>query len=105
MAAAFAAGVMITIHKDGETTQIEVPEGSKVRVAADGGVDVTLPEDEKDEIMAAARARVREAMRDKEKMQGRWDVISMNIYGKETPQLEYMVWHYCPNVSRIATTG
>lgn len=90
MAAAFAAGVMVTIHKNGETTQVEVPEGSKVRVAADGGVDVTLPEDE----MAAARARVREAMRDQEKLQGRWSVVSMNFSGKEASRkfVEDMEW-------------
>ena len=39
----FALGITIHIQKDGKVTAIEVPEGSKSRVAADGQLDVTLP--------------------------------------------------------------
>lgn len=39
----FAAGVMITIYKNGEKTQVEVPDGSQVRVGAEGDVEVRPP--------------------------------------------------------------
>jgi len=39
----FALGIMIRIHKDGKETAIEVPEGSKARVSAEGEIDLTLP--------------------------------------------------------------
>jgi len=40
---ALALGIMIRIHKDGKETAVEVPEGSKARVTADGQLEVTLP--------------------------------------------------------------
>jgi HEAT repeat protein len=41
-----AAGIVIAIQRgNGPTTTVEVPEGSEVKVAEDGGVAVTLPSD------------------------------------------------------------
>jgi RND family efflux transporter MFP subunit len=39
----FALGIMIHIHKDGKQTDLEAPEGSRIRLGANGDVDVDLP--------------------------------------------------------------
>ena len=39
----FALGITIRIKKDGQTTTVEVPDGSSTRISAEGQVDVNLP--------------------------------------------------------------
>ncbi|MGO9112680.1 MAG: efflux RND transporter periplasmic adaptor subunit [Thermoguttaceae bacterium] len=43
MAAAFVAGILITIKRDGKETNIDVPDGTNARFTADGQLEVTLP--------------------------------------------------------------
>ena len=43
MAAGFAAGILITIKRDGKETNIEVPDGANARITANGQVEVALP--------------------------------------------------------------
>jgi uncharacterized protein (TIGR03067 family) len=61
-----ASGIMIRIHKDGRETVVDVPEGSRARVTADGQVDLTLP----------GRSQTAElATPDEEAIQGTWEVL------------------------------
>ena len=43
----FALGILITIRKDGRQTAIDVPDGSKTQITAQGNVDVDLPDRQK----------------------------------------------------------
>jgi uncharacterized protein (TIGR03067 family) len=75
MAASFAAGVIITIYRDGRLTRLDVPEGSDVRISPDGDVDVTLP--------SVSTSVVEAAPTDSHAIQGVWQVTAMAHGGRE----------------------
>jgi len=64
----FALGIMIRIHKDGQETTIEVPEGSNARINADGELDVTLS--------GRTKPTATGAVPDEKAIQGTWEVLS-----------------------------
>jgi uncharacterized protein (TIGR03067 family) len=64
----FALGIMIRIHRDGKDTDVEVPDGSKVRVT-DKVVDVTLPGR-----MSSPSANANPAA-DLKALEGQWRVV------------------------------
>ena len=67
----FALGIMIRIKKDGQTTTIEVPEGSNSRIAADGSLDVALPEKSAPPPASAAAKPIN----DLKSLYGMWKIV------------------------------
>ena len=63
----FALGKIIRIKKDGQTTTVEVPNGSDARIGSGGEVDVTLPgQGEPGNVNPAAELKA---------LQGKWTVL------------------------------
>lgn len=90
LAAGFAAGVIITIYKNDQATQVEVPDESQVRIDPKGDVQVTLPGTEDATGSAAAFENARSgaaAMErsDVEALQGVWQVESGQDSGRRSP--------------------
>ncbi len=81
VSASFAAGVIITIYRDGKATRLEVPDGSEVRVGADGNVDVTL---------SNQPASVPDASpTDLQALQGVWRVEAVFRAGRALPKEQF----------------
>jgi len=68
IAAAFAAGVLITINKSGERYQVEVPKDSHTVVDDSGNVTVDIP--------GQAKAAVGAVVPDEKAIQGTWEILS-----------------------------
>ncbi len=71
-AAGFAAGVVITIKRDGRDTRVTVPDGSEVTIHQDGNLDVTPPA----ESTAATGPRAT-AVADLKALQGEWEIVRL----------------------------
>ena len=79
--AGFAFGVVIRITKAGKTTEIQVPDGSKVDIGPEGQVEVTLSEAAGTGVKQPAAALVP----DEQAIQGTWRVLSALDSGREVP--------------------
>ena len=76
MAAAFAAGIVITINRDGKQTKIEVPDGSNDRITSDGQLEVALPGATKSaEETPRTPSTVINPAAELAALQGRWKVV------------------------------
>ncbi len=67
----FAAGVLITITRNGKQTTIDVPDGSTTKISADSQVDVTLPDQGKSLAINSTT--------ELKALQGEWKVVRVEI--------------------------
>ena len=77
LSAAFVAGVLLVIKRDGKETRIEMPEGSDARVTDEGRVEMTLPNktEPADEIRKRAGTVTNAEVEYDAALQGPWDVV------------------------------
>ena len=79
MAAAFAAGVVITIRKDGRTYRLNVPEDSQTDVDKNGNATVNIPAKAEN-----GKATGTSALADLKALQGQWKVV--HVKKQATPR-------------------
>jgi uncharacterized protein (TIGR03067 family) len=76
-----ALGIIITIHRNGKTTSVELPEGSTARLDNTGNLSVTPPDEAGKPVPATAKS-------DFEAIQGTWELELMVNRGRRVPKEE-----------------
>jgi uncharacterized protein (TIGR03067 family) len=76
-----ALGIIITIHRHGQTTSVELPEGSSASIDKAGNLSVTPPRESGKPAPSAAKS-------DFEAIQGTWEVVS----GSQNRDNPGLVW-------------